>query len=52
MPLKNPNLSNYREKLEKIEINYFVRLIGLVNIVFANYPEDRGSVPGRIIPKI
>ena len=28
------------------------RLIGLVPRVFANGPEDRGSIPGRVIPKI
>ena len=27
------------------------RLIGLVVRVFANGPEDRGSIPGRVIPK-
>ena len=26
-------------------------LIGLVNRVFTNGPGDRGSIPGRIIPK-
>ena len=31
---------------------YFVyRLIGLVSGVFANYPGDIGSIPGRVIPK-
>ena len=28
-----------------------VRLIGLVGRVFANGPEDLGSIPGRVIPK-
>ena len=27
------------------------RLIGLVGRVFANDPEDLGSIPGRVIPK-
>ena len=27
------------------------RLIGLVGRVFANGPEDLGSIPGRVIPK-
>ena len=27
------------------------RLIGLVGRVFANGPGDRGSIPGRVIPK-
>ena len=27
------------------------RLIGLVGRVFANVPGDRGSIPGRVIPK-
>ena len=27
------------------------RLIGLVGRVFANGPRDRGSIPGRLIPK-
>ena len=27
------------------------RLIGLVGRVFANGPEDLGSMPGRVIPK-
>ena len=26
--------------------------IGLKGIVFANGPRDRGSIPGRVIPKI
>ena len=25
--------------------------IGLMSRVFANVPEDRGSIPGRVIPK-
>ena len=29
----------------------FNRLIGLVARVFANGPGDRGSIPGRVIPK-
>ena len=28
------------------------RLIGQVDIVFANGPGDRGSIPGCVIPKI
>ena len=28
-----------------------IRLIGLVNRVFANDPWDLGSIPGRVIPK-
>ena len=27
------------------------RTIGLMNRVFANGPGDRGSIPGRVIPK-
>ena len=27
------------------------RYIGLMSRVFANGPEDRGSIPGRVIPK-
>ena len=27
------------------------RLIGLMGRVFANDPGDRGSIPGRVIPK-
>ena len=27
------------------------RLIGQVDIVFANAPGDLGSIPGRVIPK-
>ena len=30
----------------------FNRLIGLVGWVFANDQGDRGSIPGRVIPKI
>ena len=30
---------------------YNNRLIGLVGRVFANGPEDLGSIPGRVIPK-
>ena len=32
-------------------INAFYLLIGLVGRVFANGPEDRGSIPNRVIPK-
>ena len=31
--------------------NLYHRLIGLVGRVFANGPEDLGSIPGRVIPK-
>ena len=27
------------------------RVIGLMSRVFTNDPEDRGSIPGRVIPK-
>ena len=30
---------------------YIVRVIGLMCRAFANGLEDRGSVPGRVIPK-
>ena len=29
----------------------FIYFIGLVSRVFANGPGDRGSIPGRVIPK-
>ena len=29
----------------------FLEIIGLVGKVFINGPEDRGSIPGRVIPK-
>ena len=34
-------------------LNIFIynRFIGLVGRVFANGPEDLGSIPGRVIPK-
>ena len=31
--------------------NFFDRLIGQEGRVFANGPGDRGSIPGRVIPK-
>ena len=33
-------------------INYYNRAIGLMSRLFANVPEDRGSIPGRLIQKI
>ena len=30
---------------------YQNRAIGLMSRVFANSPEDRGSIPGQVIPK-
>ena len=33
------------------DIEPLYRLIGLVGREFANGPEDRGSIPGRVIPK-
>ena len=33
------------------KFNIINRLIGLVGRVFANGPVDRGSIPGRVIPK-
>ena len=33
-------------------IIYYHRLIGLVGNVFVNDPEDLGSIPGHVIPKI
>ena len=33
------------------EVKFFPRLIGPVSTVFANGPGDRGSIPGRVIPK-
>ena len=41
----------------QIELNYVLMLnwivwkIGLMGRVFANDPKDRGSIPGRVIPK-
>ena len=29
----------------------FVLVIGLMSRVFANGPGDRGSIPGRVVPK-
>ena len=34
-----------------IQIIYTCRLIGPVGKVFINGPGDRGSIPGRVIPK-
>ena len=34
-----------------VAINRFNRLFGLVGRVFANGPEDLGSISGRVIPK-
>ena len=31
--------------------NLFKYAIGLMSRVFANGPEDRGSIPGQVIPK-
>ena len=30
---------------------YWIRLIGLVDRMFANDPGDKGSLQGRVIPK-
>ena len=35
-----------------LDMIFIFQLIGLVGKVFANGPGDRGSIPGRIIPKI
>ena len=47
--------TNLRIVLEGKEVflisSLFNRLIDLVGRVFANGPEDRGSAPGRVIPK-
>ena len=34
-----------------VYIHYINRAIGLMSRVFANGPGDRGSIPGRVIPK-
>ena len=34
-----------------INLSYKYRAIGLMSRVFANGPGDRGSIPGRVIPK-
>ena len=34
-----------------VQVKSFNRLIGLVGRMFANGPEDLGSIPGHIIPK-
>ena len=31
--------------------SFIYQAIGLIRRVFANGPEDRGSIPGRVIPK-
>ena len=35
----------------QFSISHFNRLTGLVGRVFVNSPGDRGSIPGRVIPK-
>ena len=32
-------------------VHVFDRTIGLMSTVFANGQEERGSIPGRVIPK-
>ena len=34
-----------------LNLKVIIRLIGLVGRVFANGPEDLGSIPGHVIPK-
>ena len=34
-----------------ITYDFFNRLIGLVGSLFASGPENRGSIPGWVIPK-
>ena len=34
-----------------VRVFLFHRAIGLMSRVFANGPRDRGSIPGRVIPK-
>ena len=41
----------YAELNESLKIFFFQRDIGPAVRVFANGPEDLGSIPGRVIPK-
>ena len=47
------SINNLLTKLYHIiyYIVYYYQLIGQVGRVFANGPEDLGSIPGRVIPK-
>ena len=39
------------KKIIYIYIYIYNRIIGLMNRVLANGPGDRGSIPGRVLPK-
>ena len=43
---------NYADKfIARHYESIIIRTIGLMSRVFANGPGDRGSIPGRVIPK-
>ena len=48
---KKACLHRSKSRDELGQYGLFKRLIGLVGRMFANGPRDRGSIPGRVIPK-
>ena len=41
----------FHQKIRRRVLIYTDQLIGLVGRLFTNGPRDRGSIPGRVIPK-
>ena len=41
----------FYRKPKKFKLFFVLAIVGLVSRVFANDPEDLGSIPGHVIPK-